>query len=330
MKVLVTGAGGFLGRAVVERAAAVGYEVTALVRRPGGVLQTGSGSATTVVAGDLRIPGQWTESLPTVDAVIHAAAAAGGARAHQLANTVVATERLLTALSEIRLRCFVHISSLSVYDYDGLAVGANLDERSPLVTPALAGDAYTEAKLVQEHLVRHWCAQTSTPSVVLRPGAIVGPGKTWDDGAALSVGRWALVIAPRARFRMISLGNCAEAIVDALEVQPAGTETINLVDDDLPSHAEYFRACRRAGAPARVMVPVPWRALDAVGRLLHGIDARFLGNRLRTPELLDHRRQAARWKPLRYPNDRAHRVLDWRSRQPLDQAVRAAIREGGY
>ena len=54
----------------------------------------------------------------------------------------------------------------------------------------------------------------------------------------------------------------------------------------------------------------------------------MLGGRLRTPELLDHRRQEARWKPLIYPNDTAHRVLGWRSAEGVDTVVRQAVDQG--
>jgi nucleoside-diphosphate-sugar epimerase len=323
MKVLVTGAGGFLGRALVTHAVAAGHDVTALVRSAPD--QHAFDPGVTVVQGDLRSRGEWCDELGRIDVVLHAAAAASGSRSQQLANTVVATERLLEALGESRPTRFVHVSSLSVYDFHALRSGAPLDERTPLEPRPHERDAYTEAKLVQERLVREWCEARGVPCVILRPGAIVGPEKAWGFGAAFGFGRLAFVVAPRSQFRFISLSNCAAAVVRAIDADVTGTDVVNVIDDKPPTHAEFFRLCVRAGAPARILVPVPWLVLEAVGKLLRAVSLRMLGGRLRTPELLDHRRQEARWKPLTYPNERAHRVLGWRSTQSVDEAVRLAV-----
>src|SRR4051812_16814320 len=123
MRVLITGAGGFLGRELVARAVEAGHEGSALVRRdpPG---PDALDPSVRVVRGDLRRPGEWTGALAETDVVVHAAAAPGGDRAQQLSNTVVATERLLDALTDQPVKRFVHVSSLSVYDYHSLPVGS--------------------------------------------------------------------------------------------------------------------------------------------------------------------------------------------------------------
>jgi nucleoside-diphosphate-sugar epimerase len=212
-----------------------------------------------------------------------------------------------------------------VYDFHGLPTRTRLDEQSPLEPHPADRDAYTEAKLLQERLVRRWCEARAVPCVVVRPGAIIGPGKTWAYGAAFALGRFAFVVSPRAPFRLVSRANCADAIVKAVGLDGDGTCVINVVDDRLPTHAELFRCYAAAGATHRIMVPVPWRALEAVGRLVRFINTRTLGGRLRTPELFDHRRQHARWKPLSYPNDAAHRILGWQSTQTVERAVRDSI-----
>lgn len=324
MRVLVTGAGGFLGRAIVTTASAAGHDVVALVRSDPADGQPFE-SSVQVVRGDLRSPGEWSDVVATVDAVVHAAAAAGGDRAVQLANSVVATERLLAALRPQPGLKFVHVSSMSVYDYRSLPVGGCLDEHTPLERRPEDRDAYTEAKLHQERLVVAWCESNGVTGIVVRPGAIVGPGKTWGYGAALSVGRLALVVAPRSPFRMIGLTNCAEAIVRALDVQTTGVQTVNLIDDDVPTNAEYFRQCRLSGGLDLIMIPVPWRLLGATGTALQTISRRWLDGRLRVPEILDRPRQEARWKPLTYRNDRAHVLLGWRSTQPAAETIAEAL-----
>ncbi|QNN65318.1 NAD(P)-dependent oxidoreductase [Sphingomonas rhizophila] len=75
MKVLVTGAGGFLGQAVVRACTAAGHEVVAMIRPMG---RDPFAAPVTVVRGDLRQVGPWRTQLDGVEAVIHCAAATGG------------------------------------------------------------------------------------------------------------------------------------------------------------------------------------------------------------------------------------------------------------
>ncbi len=315
MRVLVTGATGFLGREVVAKAVQADHQVTALIGPHRNPEPDMFDSRVSLLRGDLRHRAEWTEAFGTIDVVIHAAAAAGGDRAQQLSSTVVGTENLLEALRGVRLERFVHISSFSVYDFHSLARGAVLDETTAIEPQPSKRDAYTEAKITQELLVRRWCEEQGVPCVILRPGAIVGPGKAWGHGAEFTLGAFSFVVAPRATFRLVSLSNCADAVVDAVDLDANGTVILNVVDDQLPTNGEFFRLCRRAGAPTGTMVPIPWFLVESVGRLLQLVSRRLLGGRLRLPELLDHRRQEARWKPLRYPNDRARHVLGWRSMQ---------------
>jgi nucleoside-diphosphate-sugar epimerase len=328
MRVLITGAAGFLGCAILAEAVAAGHQVTAVVRTALPDSGICSLDEVRVVPGDLRVRGEWCDALADTQAVIHAAAAAGGDRGLQLSNTIVGTENLLSALSASAVERFVHISSFSVYDYAGLRTGGVVDENTPLETRPGERDAYTETKLVQETLVREWCGSQGVPCIVLRPGAIAGAGRDWEHGAAVSMGRFSLVFSPRAPFRMISVANCASAAVRALELPKSGDATVNLVDDELPTHAEFFRRCRDAGADLGYMVPVPWAVVSGAGAALQLVNRGVLAGRMKLPEILDHPRQQVRWKPLRYPNDRARAVLNWRPEQPVEATI-ARIVGGG-
>ncbi|MBK5332135.1 MAG: NAD-dependent epimerase/dehydratase family protein [Ilumatobacteraceae bacterium] len=327
MRVVVTGANGFLGTAVVRRALAVGHDVVGLVRP----MTTLTGPLwddprVTVVRGDLRERGGWRDGLAGADAVIHLAAAPSGDLGTQFQGTVVATENLLDAIDLSMLRRFVHVSSFSVYDFDAPAVRGVIDETSALEPDPRRRDAYTTTKLIQEQLVRDHLAATGVELVVVRPGAVFGPGKNWAYGAAMSVGSKAvLVFAPRATFRVTYVHNCADAIVAAVDAPRAAGATVNLVDDNLPTHAEFMRLCRIAGANVPAALPVPWLLLSAVGRLAAMVDRRFLDCRAKLPETLAIVRQRARWKPLHYPNAAAKSLLGWSPAVTIADAVRETI-----
>lgn len=324
MKVLVTGAAGFVGRAVVSAVGAAGHDVVALVR-PATAEAVPDGPNVRVVRGDLRQTGAWTEDVRDVDAVVHLAAAASGDFTEQFAGTVVATENLLAALDLDRVRRVVHISSFSVYDMASLPAGGVLDESCPLENRPERRDAYTATKLIQEQMVREACADR-TELVVLRPGAVYGPGKEWGHGAAMQVGPLAIVLGAGSLMRLVHVDNCADAVVAALASPDAPGATVNLVDDDLPTHLEYFRLCRAAGATTARPVPVPWLVVDVVGRVVDAIDRILLGGRAKLPELLAHRRQQARWAPLRYTNSHARAVLHWSPAVPIQEGVEQMVR----
>ncbi|MBN8814151.1 MAG: NAD(P)-dependent oxidoreductase [Sphingomonas sp.] len=322
MKVLVTGAGGFLGRAVVAAAARAGHHVVAMVR-PVSAGRGGYPDGVTEVAGDLRQRGAWTGAIGDVDAVVHCAAAFGDLPS-QLAGTVLATENLLGALP-VTLRRFVHVSSLSVYDFDAPRLGGVLDEETPLETAALRRDAYTQTKLLQERLVREHSARVGTKLVVVRPGAIYGPGKDWEAGTGLKVGRFDLVFAPLAKMRLIHVDNCADAIVAALTAPLNGPLTVNLIDPEQPTHWRYHALAKRAGVPTGVAIPVPYLFVLALGGSARLASKLFFRGRARLPELLDPPRQRVRWRPLSYPNARARAALGWAPRIGLQDGVATLV-----
>jgi nucleoside-diphosphate-sugar epimerase len=326
MRVLITGAGGFLGRATVAAALAAGHEVLAM-HRPASPVATGSNEPRlTWIAGDLRQRGDWCGRLAGVEAVIHCAAAASGDLATQLAGTVLATENLLAALSP-DLRRFVHVSSFSVYDFDDPGVFGVLSEDTPLEARPLRRDPYTQTKLIQERLVREYASARRVPLVVARPGAIYGPGKTWDYGRSLGLGRLDLVFAPLARMRLIHVDNCAEALVAALTVPVDGELIVNLVDAEQPSHWSFRRQARRAGAPTGIGVPVPYLVVLALGLAARLASVLFFKSRARLPEWLDPPRQRVRWRPLRYSRTRAKSALGVPQRVPLAEGVSAMVRD---
>ncbi|MFZ1488360.1 MAG: NAD(P)-dependent oxidoreductase [Ilumatobacteraceae bacterium] len=323
MSVLVTGASGFLGRAVVAAAARSGHKVVAMVRADATTDSLPPG--TEVLRGDLRQPALWRDQLGDVRVVVHLAASPTGDLAEQLEGTVVGTENLLNALDLGSVERFVHVSSFSVYDFHSPAEGAAIDEDSALEAHPQLRDAYTTTKLVQERLVRERCRAAGTPLVVLRPGAIYGPGKDWSCGAALTVGPIGLVFSPQALFRLTYVDNCADAVVRAIDAPNAAGRTLDVVDDGLPTHWQYFRRCTAAAGKSRWALPVPWLVVVTVGRILRVCDERIGHNRARFPEFLSLRRQEARWKPFTYPNDAAKAALGWAPRVPLAAGIRATM-----
>lgn len=164
-RILVTGAGGFLGGALVRGLCARGHAVRALVRRP-----TDVGDAE-VVLGDLRDPESLARACRGIDLVFHTAAKAGGwgDPAEYEAVNVGGTEALLAAAREAGVRAFVYTSSPSVV-FDGRPIEGG-DERLPYARRFLAD--YPRTKAIAERLVLR---SEGVPTISLRPHLIWGPG----------------------------------------------------------------------------------------------------------------------------------------------------------
>lgn len=323
MRLFVTGASGFLGDAVVRAASARGHDVVRLVRSA-----PAPRDGVTDVLGDVRHPHAWEHALAGADAVVHLAAAKGGDFHTQFATTVLGTEALLGAMARTGVRRLVHVSTFSVYDYRALDVGGVLDEDAPLEARPADRDEYAQTKLVQEQLVRAFAADGGEVTVV-RPGAVYGPGNLWDAGAAVVLpGNLGIAYSPCGRQKLTYVENCADAIVLAAERREAIGETLNIVDDHLPTQLGFRRAMKRAGLPVPREVPVPYRVARAGADLLALVNRRCFAGRAKFPAFVVPAKLDSQYRPLRYPNDRAKRVLGWKPRHSLDDALRR-IAQGG-
>jgi nucleoside-diphosphate-sugar epimerase len=111
--------------------------------------------------------------------------------------------------------------------------------------------------------------------------------------------------------------NCATAIAAAVETPDVEGHAFNVVDDQLPTAREMFQAYRRSAGPVHA-VTVPQWAIPAVAGAYEWCCRRSHGQ---FPPVVTRYRSAAQWKPLRFSNERAKRVLGWRPSVPFADAL---------
>ncbi|NLA37462.1 MAG: NAD-dependent epimerase/dehydratase family protein [Actinobacteria bacterium] len=323
MKVFITGATGFVGSHVVAGALAAGHEVVALVRpaaRNPLASLAGHGRLT-LFRGDLRDPSAMEGALDGVDVVVHLAAAKSGDFATQFAGTVLATENLIDLLEHSTVSRLVAISTFSVYDYTGLDEGTLIDESTPIDPTPTDRDEYAQTKLIQERLYRDEAANREV--VIVRPGMIYGRDNLWHPLLGSELGPVFLRIGSRATMPMTYVENCAEAIVAAIDAPGVAGEVINIVDDELPTQGDYAAAV----APFTEVpssVPVPWPVMKAVARGLGAANRRWWGGRAKFPGVLVTEKLDGRFKPFRYTNATAKRLLGWSPRYSQAEAFERA------
>jgi nucleoside-diphosphate-sugar epimerase len=215
VKVLVTGAAGFLGRHLVTALDRRGHAVRALVRPSQRLDGLGFGSRVSVVRGELESVEAIREACRDVDTVLHLAAATAGDFETQFAATVLPTERLFHAVEGGTVRHVLLVSSFSVYGWR--RVRGRLSEDSPLEERIHERDGYAGAKLWQERVAQRLAPSAGVALTVVRPGLIWGPGRPYDSRVSVGAGPLRLVIGPWSRPPLVHVENCADFLVAAAE-----------------------------------------------------------------------------------------------------------------
>lgn len=324
MKVLVTGASGFLGKYVVAAALRQGYDVVAALRPTASLtpLSWHAHPRVEILRWDLCTPDGLPEMLQGVDAIIHLAAAKTGTFEEQFAGTVTATENLLAAMARARVLRLIAIGTFSVYDYLQMKAGDLLDERSPIESDGSNRDAYAQTKLVQEERIRQFEGDRGAKVTFLRPGMVYGRECLWHAslGAKLGEKFW-LKIGGDATPPVTYVENCAEAIVASLHSEAAVGQVLNIVDDERPSQDAYIEGLlKRSDSPPR-LIPASWPLMQAISGLAWWPSQALLRGKIRLPGILVPAKLHPRFKPLRYSNERAREVLGWQPRYSFEEAL---------
>lgn len=174
MRVLVTGASGFLGSHIVDACLRAGDEVRVLVREESDLSHLRTVAGVEFAYGDLRDAASVRRAMDGIDAVHHSAARVTdrGTRAQFRDENVSGTARLMSAAQEAGARRFVFISSpsalMSIRGGDRL----DIDESEPF--PARHLNLYSETKAAAERLVLA-ADRADFTTVALRPRAVWGP-----------------------------------------------------------------------------------------------------------------------------------------------------------
>ena len=309
MKVLVTGAGGFLGQRLVGALLREGHAVRALVRENSPFDSTAQPAAVETFRADLSTNEDLAPAFEGVDALIHLAAAVTGDEARMMAATVQGTERVLAAMARSACRRIILASTFAVYNWS--AIPSVLDEDSPLETDSglQIRDAYARTKFQQEGVTRRLVAEKGWDLTVLRPGYIWGRGLPDIAACSVRVGRLHFVIGPATRLPLTHVENCADLFAKAVADRRAIGKTFNVVDGPGEEIWTYVGDHLRLSGEGGVRVPLSYTLTSAAIKVLY---AAGLKRRKRLPNLLIPRRFEARLKPLLFSNRRALEQLGWR------------------
>lgn len=263
MKIAVTGAAGFIGRALCRHLTDRGHEVIPLVR-------IASGLSGEVLIGTMNAATHWRAALSSCDALVHLAArvhvmddVAQNPQALYRATNLDATLNLARQAAEAGVRRFVFISTIKVHGEGRDAPYRETDVPAPR-------DAYAISKWEAEQGLADIARQTGLEVVVLRPPLVYGPGVRANFLYLMQAveGGWPLPMgAIRNRRSLLYLGNFTDAVRLCIEHPAAAGQTFLLDDGQAISTPELIRAVANAlDRPARLL-PVPVSLLQLAGRM---------------------------------------------------------------
>ena len=291
MKVLVTGANGFVGRSLARTLQERGQGVVRAVRQA---------QPDSVVVASMDANTDWRHALQGCDAVVHLAA-----RVHQMrdhSHDPMADFRRINTHGTLRLaqqaqasgaRRFLFLSSVKVNGEEGIRPYQASDPPNPQ-------DAYGMSKWEAEQGLRHLAAETGMETVVIRPPLVYGPEVKANFHTMM---RWLhrgiplpLASATDNRRSLVALDNLVDLLITCLDHPAAANQTFLVSDGEDLSTTDLLRRLGRAtGHPARLF-PVPTSLLWAGARLLGKGDMaqRLLGS-LQVD--IDHTRRTLGWTP---------------------------------
>lgn len=293
-RIAVTGASGFIGRAVCRRLESDGCKVRRIVRE---ALEIEG----CVGVGDLGPKTDWSSALAGIDCVVHCAA-----RAHIMRETVadplaefrrinvVATRRLAQQAVVNGVRRLVFVSSIGVH-------GTHTNNRAPFRhddQPAPI-EPYAISKLEAERELTNVANKTGLEIVIVRPPLVYGPGvganflrlmRLVDRGWPLPFG------AIQGLRSLVALDNLVDLLVRCTKTPAASGEVFLVSDGQDISLPDLIRMLARHLGRAARLLPLPRTALLAVAGLLgEGATIERLTSELRVD--MGHTCRTLAWQP---------------------------------
>jgi nucleoside-diphosphate-sugar epimerase len=289
MKVLLTGASGFLGKYLLAELDDQNIQVDSIGRTAENTFQCDLAKDTLELPGDA-----------SYDMVVHNAGKAHFVPQNEAEGKVFfdvnvgGTEKLLEGILSLKNKpkCIVFVSTIAVY---GLELGENIDETAPL----LGNTPYAKSKILAEEMIQTWCASNGVNGVILRLPLVVGENAPGNLGAmekAIRKGYYFRLGSGLARRSMVNAVDVAKLIPSLIEMNGV----YNLTDGLHRSFAEMDTFLAQKHGKNIKKIPVwmgKWAA--KLGDLIPG----FPLNTYRLGKLE---------QSLTFNDDKARRELNWK------------------
>lgn len=236
MRILVTGATGYVGGRLVPLLLHEGHDVRCLSRNPDKLRDVPWASEVEVRAGDVLDPGSLASVLEGVDAVYYLVHAIGSGNEFEAADRAAA-QNLAAAAAAAGVQRIVFLGGLEPRDE---VASAHLASRSEVAQILLDGPV---------------------PAIVLQAGVVIGSGSASFEMLRYLTERLPVMITPKwvdSRIQPIAIRDVLRYLVGALGLEPGTNRRFDVGGPDVLTYREMMaRYARVAGLRPRLIVPVP-------------------------------------------------------------------------
>ena len=319
MKILVTGATGFLASHLIPALQGRGYLVRALVlpsENPTRLKRLD----VEVHTGDVCQPATLAPAMSEIDAVFHLAAAIGVRRPMReyYAINVAGTRNVCLAAQEAGVKRLVHVSSTSVYRQ---GMGVPVHEDSPLVP---LPDPYPQTKAAADKLVQRMIMDENLPASIVRISTMYGPGDGLNFGriADRLLAGHAIVIGSGSNLvPFVYVDDVVRGMLLVLEHQQAKGQIYNISDDNWPTQADLLREIAEQLGVRPPRFHIPYRLLYCSAFVAEGF-----AELTRSQHPLVTRFGVAMYgADNRFSSRRARQELGYEPQVPLSEGVKLAV-----
>lgn len=308
--ILVTGAGGFIGRQLVERLTREGHRVRALVRREPPSAWW-SDPRIDLLVGDLGDATVVDRAVAGTRLVYHLGAAMRGAVEDFDRGTITGTRHVVESVLSHHVPRLVYMSSLAVLHSALACEGQVITEAWPLETRPNDRGHYTRTKLFAEEYVAEAVRARGLPAVILRPGEVIGRGAALlTSGVALRAGGTLVVLGDgRLQVPLVAIDDVVDAMIAAAESGPFDGTVVHLVDPAAVTQNDMVARYRVAAGGAWRVVHLPRPLVSLMGATAEVVFGLF-----RRPAPLSRYRVASALAWRAFDCRRAYTLWSWQPR----------------
>src|SRR2546430_2598170 len=266
MKVLVTGAAGFLGGHLVDMLLERGDEVRAMVRPVEDASRLRKLDGIEVVLGDLVDRESLKRAVQGIQRVYNAAAKTGpwGLEKDYNAVNVWGVADLITASMDAGVQRIVHTSSITVYGHHLKAI---ITEDHPFHAE---DNPYSRTKIAGEKIIADCVQERGAPVVIVRPAWIYGPRDTASFGrfvAMVESGKGFLISSGKNIVPIVYVRDVAQGLIKAGDTSDEAIGKVyTIADDRRVTQAEYLNTIADFLGVSPVSRKIPYFALYTAGR----------------------------------------------------------------
>jgi nucleoside-diphosphate-sugar epimerase len=317
--VLITGANGFIGSALVRRLVKQGIEVRCLVHRN---RQQIAGLPVKIFEGSVTRRDTLEPALSGVNVVYHLGALASdwGRRDQFFRVNTEGTRNVIEAAIAADVHRVIHMSSLAVHRFTG---HLDADETTPANQFHYA---YSASKVAAEELALQAHRQGRIEVSIVRPGVVVyGPGDTTvfiQMAPLLEKGRWVHVSRGRPWMCCVYVENLVDGMILMGHRREAAGEIFNITDDIKLTWKEYFHENIAAFEVQERTLSIAAPFARAAGV---GLDALFRLVRSPKPPPINDYRTALVSKDFHFVCDKAKALLGYQPRVDLKEGLASTV-----